>query len=33
VERLLGGVDRELGRLAGFNDPRHLYYWCNCVAP
>lgn len=33
VERLLAGVDRELGRLAAFNDPRHLYYWCNCVAP
>jgi protease-4 len=33
VERLLAGVDRELGRIAAFNDPRHLYYWCNCVAP
>jgi protease IV len=33
LERLLAGVDRELGRLAAFNDPRHLYYWCNCTAP
>jgi protease-4 len=33
VERLVSGVDRELGRLAAFNDPRHLYYFCNCTAP
>jgi protease-4 len=33
VERLLANADRELGRLAAFNDPRHLYYFCNCTAP
>jgi protease-4 len=33
VERLVAGFDRELARLAAFNDPRHLYYWCNCAAP
>jgi protease-4 len=33
LEKLAAGVDAELGRLAAFNDPRHLYYWCNCTAP
>jgi hypothetical protein len=33
LDRVALEVERRLGRLAAFNDPRHLYYYCNCSAP
>jgi hypothetical protein len=28
--RALGAFERELGAIAAFNDPRHLYSYCAC---
>lgn len=33
LERVAAEVERRVGRLAAFNDPRHLYFYCNCAGP
>ena len=33
VARVMGDADRTLRLLSGFNDPRHLYFYCACDIP
>lgn len=33
LDRVALEFERRVGRLAAFNDPRHLYFYCNCSAP
>jgi len=33
AERLVTRLERELGQIAGMNDPRGIYYHCFCALP